>query len=73
MTVFQMKLKELMDRHQNKEASLQDELHNTQNELKNAVGMNTGRAAFSVLYICIPPQFFSVCILFMFFRNGFQT
>ncbi|XP_036429936.1 coiled-coil domain-containing protein 89 [Colossoma macropomum] len=38
-TGFQMKIKELMNLHQIKEASLQDELHNTQKQLKNAVEM----------------------------------
>ncbi|XP_017546960.1 coiled-coil domain-containing protein 89 [Pygocentrus nattereri] len=38
-TGFQMKIKELMNLHQIKEASLHDELHNTQKQLKNAVEM----------------------------------
>lgn len=66
--------KELINLHQNKEASLQDKLHKAQIELKNAVDMKTGRAAFgSGLYICICFHLFSVYILFMFCRNGFKT
>ncbi|KAJ8394399.1 hypothetical protein AAFF_G00046100 [Aldrovandia affinis] len=38
-TGFQIKLKELMSLHQTKEASLQDELHITQKQLKDAVDM----------------------------------
>ncbi|KAI4873046.1 hypothetical protein NFI96_006126 [Prochilodus magdalenae] len=41
-TGFQMKIKELMNLHQIKEASLQDELHDTQKQLKNAVEMCAG-------------------------------
>lgn len=66
-TVSQMKLKELMDVHQNKEASLQDKLHNTQKELKTAVDMHAGRTAFgSVLYICTSSAFpqFIFCFVF---------
>ncbi|XP_076858803.1 coiled-coil domain-containing protein 89 [Brachyhypopomus gauderio] len=36
---FQMKIKELMNQHQIKEASLQDELQNTRKQLKNAEEM----------------------------------
>lgn len=57
-----------MDFHQNKEASLQDKLHKTQKELKNAVDMHAGRAAFgSILYICISSPFLS-----LYFVSGFS-
>lgn len=40
--VFQGKLKELMNQHQTKEASLHHELQDTQEQLKNAVDMCAG-------------------------------
>lgn len=45
-TVSQMKLKELTDLHQEKEESLHDKLHSIQKELKNALDMHAGKAAF---------------------------
>lgn len=46
-----MKIKELMNLHQIKEASLQDELHNTQKQLQSAVEMCAGMVNFrSAMY-----------------------